>query len=152
MCFVYFVVTQKMIPLRQIAHARSGDKGSSANVAVFARTPAAYVFLRDHLTAALALWEYVDASAKYVFGDTLGDPVADDILRALRAAPEGLSRTEIRELFQRHQSSERVGQALALLVTHHRAKSVMQTDTGGRPAERWKAVRPGEEVEQEAAR
>ena len=41
-----------MIPLRQIAHARSGDKGSSANVAVFARTPAAYVFLRDHLTAA----------------------------------------------------------------------------------------------------
>ena len=41
-----------MIPLRQIAHARSGDKGSSANVAVFARTPAAYAFLRDHLTAA----------------------------------------------------------------------------------------------------
>ena len=41
-----------MIPLRLIAHARSGDKGSSANVAVFARTPAAHAWLREHLTAA----------------------------------------------------------------------------------------------------
>ncbi|QYM79183.1 hypothetical protein K0B96_00780 [Horticoccus luteus] len=41
-----------MIPLREIAFARSGDKGNSANVAVFARTPAAYTFLRAHLTAA----------------------------------------------------------------------------------------------------
>jgi hypothetical protein len=41
------------IPLRDIAHARSGDKGNSANVAVFARTPAAYAWLRDHLTAAV---------------------------------------------------------------------------------------------------
>jgi len=30
-----------MIPLRAIAFARSGDKGSSANVAVFGRTTAA---------------------------------------------------------------------------------------------------------------
>ncbi len=41
-----------MIPLRDIAFARSGDKGNSANVAVFARTPAAYVWLRENLTAA----------------------------------------------------------------------------------------------------
>jgi len=42
-----------MIPLRDIAYARSGDKGSSANVAVFGRTPAAYRWLREHLTAAV---------------------------------------------------------------------------------------------------
>ena len=41
-----------MIPLREIAFARSGDKGNSANIAVFARTPAAYAWLRAHLTAA----------------------------------------------------------------------------------------------------
>ena len=41
-----------MIPLRDIAHARSGDKGNSANVAVFARTPVAYAWLRENLTAA----------------------------------------------------------------------------------------------------
>jgi len=40
------------IPLREIAHARSGDKGNSANVAVFARTPATYKWLREHFTAA----------------------------------------------------------------------------------------------------
>jgi hypothetical protein len=40
-----------MIPLRNIAFARSGDKGNSANVAVFGRTPAAYAWLRDNLTA-----------------------------------------------------------------------------------------------------
>jgi hypothetical protein len=45
--------TTRMIPLREIAFARSGDKGDSANVAVFARTPEAYVWLREHLTAAV---------------------------------------------------------------------------------------------------
>lgn len=39
-----------MIPLREIAFARSGDKGNSANIAVFGRTPAAYEWLRAHLT------------------------------------------------------------------------------------------------------
>jgi hypothetical protein len=39
-----------MIPLRQIAFARSGDKGSSANIAVFGRTRAAYAWMRRHLT------------------------------------------------------------------------------------------------------
>ena len=42
-----------MIPLRLIAFARSGDKGDSANIAVFARSPPAYSWLRDHLQAAL---------------------------------------------------------------------------------------------------
>lgn len=40
-----------MTTLRAIAFARSGDKGSSANVAIFGRTPAAYAWLRTHLTA-----------------------------------------------------------------------------------------------------
>lgn len=39
-------------PLREIAFARSGDKGNSANIAVFARMPAMYPWLRDNLTAA----------------------------------------------------------------------------------------------------
>ena len=40
-----------MIPLRAIAYARSGDKGDSANIAVFGRSPEAYGWLRDNLTA-----------------------------------------------------------------------------------------------------
>src|ERR1700730_9542763 len=48
-----------------------------------------------HLEAGLALWEYCEASAAHIFGDSIGDPIADDILRALRSAPEGMSRTDI---------------------------------------------------------
>jgi hypothetical protein len=40
-----------MIPLRMIAFARSGDKGDSANVAVFGRSRSAYEWIRDNLTA-----------------------------------------------------------------------------------------------------
>jgi hypothetical protein len=39
------------IRLYDIAHARSGDKGTSANVGVIARSDAAWAFLRDWLTA-----------------------------------------------------------------------------------------------------
>lgn len=39
------------IPLRQIAHARSGDKGNHANIGVIAYTDAGYEYLRDTLTA-----------------------------------------------------------------------------------------------------
>ncbi|MGH7945556.1 MAG: AtuA-related protein [Opitutaceae bacterium] len=37
--------------MRIIAFARSGDKGDSANIAVFGRSTACYRWLRDHLTA-----------------------------------------------------------------------------------------------------
>ena len=39
------------IPLSQIAHGRSGDKGNHANVAVIAYTDAGFAWLREHLTA-----------------------------------------------------------------------------------------------------
>lgn len=43
--------TAEQIRLGMIAGARSGDKGSSANVGVVARSPAAYAFLVEHLSA-----------------------------------------------------------------------------------------------------
>jgi hypothetical protein len=43
--------TPDAIPLSDIAHGRSGDKGNHANVAVLAYTPAGYAWLREHLTA-----------------------------------------------------------------------------------------------------
>jgi hypothetical protein len=39
------------VRLGEIAHARSGDKGSSANVGVIAYTPAGFEYLRRYLTA-----------------------------------------------------------------------------------------------------
>jgi len=45
------MATTHTIRLGEIAYARSGDKGASANVGVIARTPAAYQQLRQHVTA-----------------------------------------------------------------------------------------------------
>ena len=39
------------IHLRQIAHARSGDKGADCNIGVIAYTPSGYEAIRDCLTA-----------------------------------------------------------------------------------------------------
>lgn len=40
-----------IIPLSDIAHGRSGDKGNHANIAVLAYTQAGYAWLKEHLTA-----------------------------------------------------------------------------------------------------
>jgi hypothetical protein len=68
-----------------------------------------------HLEAALVVWEYCESSAVHIFGGAIGDPVADEILRALQNAPQGMTRTEISNLFGRHQSSSRIGAALQML-------------------------------------
>lgn len=41
----------KEIPLRLIAHARSGDKGSNSNIGVIAYTSAGFIFLQKYLSA-----------------------------------------------------------------------------------------------------
>jgi hypothetical protein len=39
------------VPLMRVAHARSGDKGDTANIGLIGRSPECYAWLRDHLTA-----------------------------------------------------------------------------------------------------
>jgi hypothetical protein len=94
-----------------------------------------------HLKAALAVWEHAEVSAAYIFGDALGDEVADEILRALRQARNtGVTRTAIRDLFGRNRKSGRIAAALALLLTKGLAENKLK-DTGGRPSEIWFATR-----------
>jgi hypothetical protein len=94
-----------------------------------------------HLEAALAVWEYSEASAVHIFGNALGDPIADEILQALQqAGNDGMTRTAIRDLFGRHKSADRLGAALALLQTRGRARMGQKKDTGGRPVETWYAT------------
>jgi hypothetical protein len=90
-----------------------------------------------HLEAALALWEYAEASARYIFGDATGDPEADQILAALRAAENnGMTRTQISHVFGRNKKAERISQALSLLLSLGRVRWE-EEETGGRTAERW---------------
>lgn len=98
---------------------------------------------RTHLDAALALWRYCHDSAAYIFGDALGDPVADDLLIALREAGHaGMSRTEIsRDVFGRNRTKAAIGRALALLHDLNLARGELHPGSAGRPEERWFAVR-----------
>lgn len=43
-------MASKKVPLKAIAHSRSGDKGTGANVGIIAYTPEGYEFLRGALT------------------------------------------------------------------------------------------------------
>ncbi len=92
-----------------------------------------------HLDAAVALWGYAAASARWVFGDSLGDPLADEICRALAETPDGLTRSEIRDLFNRNRSSKDIGHALGRLVAAGRV-GVERRQERGRPAEVWRAT------------
>lgn len=91
----------------------------------------------DHLESALALWQYCADSAKYIFGDKLGDAVADRIREALRDGP--LSQNDIVDLFGRHVRASRIGTALDSLVAAGYIQR-RREETGGRPRTIWEAA------------
>jgi len=68
-----------------------------------------------HLQAALAVWDYCLASARLFFDASPVNPTAQRIGEALDAAPEGLTRNQIRGLFHGHVSRERIDLALEQL-------------------------------------
>jgi hypothetical protein len=95
----------------------------------------------EHLTAALALWDYAARSAAWAINHSTGDLLAEQIHTALARSPNGLTRTQIRDLCQRNLPAERIDQALATLTAAGRAQQ-QRTLTAGRPAERWTVAQP----------
>jgi hypothetical protein len=94
----------------------------------------------QHLVAALELWRYAEESAAYVFGDRLGNDLADRCLTLLRGAgAEGLTRTGLRGELGNRIPADQISDALALLERAGLARHVDEP-TGGRSAERWYAV------------
>jgi hypothetical protein len=92
-----------------------------------------------HMHAALAVWRFCAGSVLYLFGDALGDPVTDTILMALKSSTEGLSRTDISNLFLRNHESAQIGRALAELSRLRLASMRKAPPAGakGRPVEMW---------------
>jgi Protein of unknown function (DUF3987) len=96
-----------------------------------------------HLDAALALWRYCETSAKIIFADTVGDPLADEILRALRSSLiTGMTRTELYNMFRyRRGGSYALGAALDQLLKLGKVRCERPAQPGqGRPSERWFAI------------
>ena len=95
----------------------------------------------EHLMAALACWDYCEASARFIFGNSLGDPVADEILKALREAGKaGLTRTDISNYFGRNKGASEIARALNVLAERGLARRVMEQSESGRPSERWSKI------------
>jgi len=91
-----------------------------------------------HLLSALAFWEYAEASARRIFGDRLGDHVAEVILDALRSRGP-LALTGLHATFGRHRSAAELAAALSRLEATGRARRSLK-ETAGRPAEVWEAI------------
>jgi hypothetical protein len=93
-----------------------------------------------HLRAALALWRYCEDSARLIFGDRCGDPDAEKLLAALRAAPAGLTRTQISvDVFRRNKPAKVLAELLSRLLTRGMVHSVPEPTESGRTIHRWRA-------------
>jgi hypothetical protein len=88
--------------------------------------------------ATMASWDYAEVSTKMIFGDSLGDAVADIILRELTIVGE-LGDTEISKLFHRNASAARLSQAKSVLLS---AGLIVRTraETPGRHRTIWKRL------------
>lgn len=110
-----------------------------------ARLSLLYACLNGHvaieesdLRSALDLWDYCERSARYVFGGSTGNLIADSIATKLRKDGP-LTRTAIRDLFNRHAKQTEIDAALGSLM---KAGQVTQSlvKGNGRPVETWEWV------------
>lgn len=107
---------------------------------LYALLESSEVITLGHLEAALALWQYCEDSARYIFGNQTGNKTADAIYAALLGTEIGLTKTQIRDLFQRNASASQVNSALKMLIELGRIE-VIREETDGRPRDIFQARR-----------
>jgi hypothetical protein len=88
----------------------------------------------EHLEAALESWRYCFDSAAFIFGHSLGNPLADAILELLRSHPEGMTRTDLTNRLGRNKSKKALDAAIATAQRNGSIRSEKR-ETGGRAAE-----------------
>src|SRR5262249_439331 len=70
----------------------------------------------NHLLAALAVWEYVEESVRYLFKHFSGDTTTDAILAVLKDSnPEGISKTDLHNAMSRNKRAEELDRGLYIL-------------------------------------
>jgi len=106
---------------------------------IYALMDCASVVSEQHLRAALAVWKYAKDSARFIFGDSLGDPMADELLGALRSQHDGMTRTQISNHFGRNRGAREIGRALGVLLEHGLARSQHAISAEGGRVEIWHA-------------
>ena len=92
----------------------------------------------EHLTAAGWLLDYSEASVRLVFGNALGDPNEEKLLAALKASPDGLTKSQINvNVFGRHKKTVKLAAMLSDLLTQGLIHRKTDPSAGGRKSERW---------------
>lgn len=84
----------------------------------------------EHLRAAVAVIDYYIASLYYLFGNLAGNPLADRIFEALTDKPDGMSKNDLMDYFQRNKTSDEISTALDLLTGMERIKSQTEKTSG----------------------
>jgi hypothetical protein len=104
---------------------------------VYALLDGTKVIRPEHIRAAMAVWQYCEDSAAYIFGCSTGNALADRLFTILREGPA--TTTELHARTNRHYNQHEMGHALSLLV---RKKLVRREviRTGGRSATVYSAV------------
>lgn len=132
----------------QLTAERTGPAGAATSRAeaqvvrlslIYALLDRSLCIRTQHIESALEAWRYCEDSAIWIFGQGAGNAFADAILDALRAAANGLSRTEIHKHFQGHKSREEIKSLLVYLADQGQARMAKQS-TSGRPKETWYAL------------
>jgi hypothetical protein len=111
---------------------------------IYALLDASALVREVHLRAALALWDYCERSARFLFGDEAAShPDLKRLLKALReAGAAGLTTTQIRrQVFQGHLKAEKLRGLLARLVRDGLIrKETVPREGVGPPSSVWKPV------------
>lgn len=93
-----------------------------------------------HLRAGLAVWKYCEQSVGYIFGERLGDNLAERIHAYLKAKGKPCSRNQIkRDLSGGHFDADTIERALLTLERSGLARK-QKIKTTGRPCIMWEAV------------
>jgi hypothetical protein len=91
----------------------------------------------QHLKSAAALWDYAERTSRFVFGDSLGDKLAEKILNILVTEPKGLT---TREITHKVSAKKGVSDALRLLYENGQVRQESLKETIAHRGQRWFAV------------
>ncbi len=99
---------------------------------LYALMDCSFIVRRDHLKAALALWDYSEKSARVIFGNRTGDSKVDKVKAALRESGR-LTLTDISGVFGRNLPKDETERIIETLLRWGMATVGEEKDGEGRP-------------------
>lgn len=103
---------------------------------IYALLDCSNVIRVEHIRAALAVWKYCEASARFLFGGAAAATLDGRVLRLLQAAPAGLSKTELYAGLAGHVRADELASVLGRLERKGTIRSE-EVRTRGRPQTRY---------------